>query len=89
MRALTIRFYEVSTAGEKIQNESKLSFTTDGYTSIQNRRYLNVNVYPAGGFYNLGLGRACGTMLTETMVKVLDKQFEESGIYSSRGNIYC
>jgi len=73
-----------SESNEKIQSGARLSFTADKNTLIQIRSCLNVSVLFAGGFYNLGLVRICGSVPAETMVKVVDKRLEEFGIDSSR-----
>ena len=51
--------------------EEKFSLTFDEYTSIRNRRYLNVNVHTENTFWNLGLCRIVGSMPAEKCVQIL------------------
>ncbi|XP_011859119.1 PREDICTED: uncharacterized protein LOC105556635 [Vollenhovia emeryi] len=51
----------------------KFSLTFDEWTSIKNRRYLNLNVHATDKmFWNLGLCRVNGTMPAEKCVNIID-----------------
>jgi hypothetical protein len=59
----------------------RFSVSFDEWTSIRNRRYMNVNVHEGGDrFWNLGLVRAAGTMPAEQCVKLLTKKLEIYGL---------
>ena len=53
----------------------RFSLTLDEYTSMQNRRYMNINVYVEG--WNLGLVRIFGSMPAEKAVAVVKKKLDE------------
>ena len=84
VKACMFRFYELAIKQVKLDIDKKIekgiwfSITLDEYTSIQIRRYLNINIHFAGGFYNLGLVRVFGTMT------VVEKCLHEFGIDPSR-----
>ena len=45
-----------------IINNDKFSLTFDEYTSVKNRRYMNLNIHYNGEFQSLGMLRVNGTM---------------------------
>ena len=49
----------------KKSNCEKFSLTLDEWTSMQNRRYLNINIHGIGYFWNLGLVRIRGSFTAE------------------------
>jgi hypothetical protein len=52
----------------------QFSLTFDEWTSIQNRRYLNVNVHIEGEFWSLGLARAVvGSLPVEKCFELVQK----------------
>lgn len=72
----TIKKYVLRYA-EKIRNETieefsksksqgtKFSLSSDEWTSVRNRRYINVNVHSKDETWNLGFGRAFGKLAAE------------------------
>jgi len=55
----------------------KFSLTFDEWTSIKNRRYLNLNVHATDKiFWNLGLCRVNGTMPAEKCVNIVDAKLK-------------
>ena len=49
----------------KKNNGEKFSITLDEWTSMRNRRYLNINIHGIGYFWNLGLVRISGCFSAE------------------------
>ena len=56
------------------------SFTLDEYNSVQNRRYMNINVHVEDRHWNLGSVRTFGSMPAEKAVAVVKKKLDEFGI---------
>ena len=50
------------------------SLTTDEYTSIRNRRFVNINFHTHGDFHSLGIARAKGTMPAEKQAELLTER---------------
>lgn len=65
------------------QNQ-KVSLSFDEWTSIRNRRYMNVNVHDSKHVWNLGLTRIQGSMNAEKCIKLLEKKLLEFGLSLSR-----
>lgn len=57
-------------------DDQKFSLTFDEWTSIKNRRYLNLNVHTDKIFWNLGLCRVNGTMPAEKCVDIVDAKLK-------------
>lgn len=61
--------------------ETKFSATLDEWTSLRNRRYLNVNVHSTNGiFFNLGLIRITQSCPAETIEELMLNKLEEFGL---------
>ena len=75
---------------EKRKNQGeKFCLSTDEYTSLRNRRYININVHATGGVhYNLGLIRVVGSMPAEKMVQAIEIKLKEFDLDSSK-DILC
>ena len=54
---------------------NKFSISSDEWTSLRNRRYLNVNVHSTNGTWNLRLGRAYGKLPAEKVCKFVWLEF--------------
>ena len=52
-------------------NDERLSVTLDEYTSIQNKRHMNINVHSASKFWNLGMMRIYGRLPAEKFLENL------------------
>ena len=58
----------------------RFSLTFDEWTSIRNRRYLNVTAHIKGKFWNLGLVRIRGSLPAESCIKLLEERLEIYGL---------
>ncbi|KAI6649931.1 hypothetical protein LOD99_6295 [Oopsacas minuta] len=56
------------------------SLTLDEWTSLQNKRYLNINIHGIGFFWNLGLVRIKGRFSSEACSKIISLKLKEFGI---------
>ena len=51
----------------------RFSLTFDEWTSLKNRRYLNVNVHIEEEFWSLGLARVVGSLPAEKCIELVQK----------------
>ena len=58
----------------------KFSLTLDEWTSLRNKRYLNINIHGIGYFWNLGLVRILGSFSAERCVDAVSNKLNEFGI---------
>lgn len=59
-----------TTQFDKLKSEgNKFSVTSDEWTSLRNRRYINVNIHSDKETWNLGLGRGFGKLNAEKVCK--------------------
>ena len=76
IRDIVVKFAENIKAGvmvelaQQVSQGKKFSLTFDEWTSLRNRRYMNINVHEGVHFYNLGLSRVFGSMPAEKTVKL-------------------
>ena len=56
------------------------SLTLDEWTSMQNKRYININVHGNGAFWNLGLVRIKGKFSAELCSYLISQKLSEFGI---------
>ena len=56
------------------------SLTLDEWTSMQNKRYLNINIHGNGLFWNLGLMRIKGKFSAELCSDLISQKLSEFGI---------
>ena len=56
------------------------SLTLDEWTSLQNKRYLNINIHGIGFFWNLGLVRIKGRFSSEACSKLISLKLKEFAI---------
>lgn len=65
----------------KSQRENQyFSITCDEWTSIKNRRYLNINVHNSKMFWNVGLCRIHETFYAEKCAELLENKLKELNI---------
>lgn len=69
-------------------NGTKFSLTFDEWTSIRNRRYLNINIHSEKKIWNIGLTRVSGSMPATKCVEVVNCKLEEHGL-SLKEDIVC
>ena len=55
----------------------KFSLTLDEWTSVRNRRYLNLNIHGVGYFWNLGLVRIQGSFSAEKCIEIIASKLKE------------
>ena len=60
-----------------LANEIRFSVSLDEYTSIQNIRYMNVNVHSRNNFWNLGMKKINGKMPAEKVLHLLIEKLHE------------
>ena len=63
----------------KSKNE-KFSLTFDEWTSVQNKRYININIHGREFFWNLGLVRIRGKFSAEKCCEVISEKLNEFGL---------
>ena len=58
----------------------KFCLTLDEWTSLQNKRYININIHGKGYFWNLGLFRIRGRFSAEVCSSLISEKLSEFGI---------
>ena len=72
----------------KSKNE-KFSLTFDEWTSVQNKRYININIHGKEFFWNLGLVWIRGKFSAEKCCEVISEKLNEFGLkLGSDGALY-
>jgi hypothetical protein len=61
-------------------NGKRFSLTFDEWTSVRNRRYLNINLHTEKQFWNLGITRVSGTMPGEKCVEIIENKLKDYGL---------
>ena len=64
----------------RIKRGEMFALTFDEWTSVKNRRYMNVNIHAHEKFWNLGLCRIYGSMPGETCVQLLREKLSDFNI---------
>ena len=62
---------------KKILAGVRFSLSLDEYTSLQNRRFMNINIHYVGGYINLGMIALIGKMDAENIIKIIQMKLEE------------
>ena len=60
--------------------DKRFSITLDEYTSLKNRRFINVNVHQKNEHWNLGLKRISGSLPADKAVSIVTEKLEEFGL---------
>jgi len=70
----------------RLKSEGKrFSITFDEWTSIRNRRYININVHSVGGtMWNIGLVRAYGSVPAEKCLSLVQEKLKEFNLDLSK-----
>ena len=63
-----------------VSSEKRFSISLDEYTSLKNRRFVNVNVHQESKHWNLGLKRISGSLPAEKAVAIVTEKLEEFGL---------
>ncbi|GFU33513.1 BED-type domain-containing protein [Nephila pilipes] len=74
----------------KLNAGLRCSLTLDEFTSLKNRRYLNINVhFNEGEIFNLGMLRIRGSFSAENCVKAVETKLKEFGIITEKHIVAC
>ena len=71
--AITIRETVISKFTRLRSQGMRFSLTIDEWTSIKNRRYLNVNVHIKDKFWGLGLAKIVGSLPAKKCIELVQK----------------
>ena len=66
---------------EKLKSGTRYSITLDEWTSIRNRRYVNINVHDTNEHYNLGLAK--GSITSKRTLELVQQKLNEFGLHVS------
>lgn len=58
------------------KENQKFSLSFDEWTSVRNKRYMNLNVHSVNRTWNLGLSRVNGTMPAEKCVEIINSKLQ-------------
>ncbi|GFX45187.1 uncharacterized protein TNCV_3432351 [Trichonephila clavipes] len=68
----------------------RCSLTLDEFTSLKNRRYLNINVhFNEGEIFNVGMLRISGSFSAENCVQAVETKLQEFGIITEKHIVAC
>lgn len=73
----------------QIECGSRFSVSMDEYSSIKNRRYMNLNVHSSTKFWNLGMIRIFGTLPAEKIVNMVENKLREFNLSTKEHIISC
>ncbi|GFX24629.1 uncharacterized protein TNCV_3344091 [Trichonephila clavipes] len=74
----------------KLNAGLRCSLTIDEFTSLKNRRYLNINVhFNVVEIFNLGMLRTSGFFSAENCVKAAETKLQEFGITTEKHIVAC
>ncbi|GFV15889.1 BED-type domain-containing protein [Trichonephila clavipes] len=74
----------------KLNAGLRCSLTLDEFTSLKNRRYLNINVrFNEGEIFNLGMLRISGSFSAANCVKAVETKLQEFGIITEKHIVAC
>jgi hypothetical protein len=77
----SIRKQTIAELASMKRDGARFSVTFDEWTSLQNRRYMNVNLHAGGEkFWNLGLIRVKGSMPATQCIKLLTEKLSMFGL---------
>lgn len=63
--------------------------TLDEYTSIQNRRYININVHSDEKHWSLGLTKICGSLTSARTIEIVSRKLEDFGLSLNHHIVGC
>lgn len=74
----------------QLHSGSRFSLSLDEYTSLNNRRYLNINLHKNNGtFWNLGMVRISGPLPAETAIEKVKDRLEEFAVSLEKHVVAC
>ncbi len=62
---------------EKVKKGERFSISLDEYTSLRNRRYVNINLHALILFWNLGMVRIIGSLPAHKTVELVEKKLSD------------
>lgn len=65
---------------EKVKKGERFSISLDEYTSLRNRRYVNINLHALGVFWNLGMVRIIGSLPADKTVELVEKKLSDFNV---------
>ena len=86
VKTLVMNFHELKKhqlklqLGEKLSQELRFSLTLDEYTSIQNKRYLNINIHEDIAYWSLGLLEINGAFGSNQCAEVVKSCLNDFGL---------
>lgn len=57
-----------------VKTGTRFSLTMDEYTSLQNRRFMNINLHSESEHWNLGVFRIEGSMTSDRIIELVNRQ---------------
>ena len=73
-----------------ITSGSRFSLSLDEYTSLNNRRYLNINLHKSGGsFCNLGMLQISGSFPAEVAAEIVERRLDEFNVSLEKHVVAC
>ena len=73
-----------------ITSGSRFSLLLDEYTSLNNRRYLNINLHKSGGsFCNLGMLQISGSFPAEVAAEIVERRLDEFNVSLEKHVVAC
>ncbi|XP_063841155.1 uncharacterized protein LOC135089507 [Scylla paramamosain] len=67
----------------------RFGLSLDEYTSLKNKRYMNINLHTSDTFWNLGMARITGSLPAETAVEVVENKLAEFQVNLERDVVAC
>lgn len=86
VRNLLLSFYEkkkhelIGFFKEQVSKSIRFSLTLDEYTSLQNVRYMNINVHNESQHWSLGMIKASNSLNYTRIIEIVSKRLEEFGL---------
>ena len=87
-QAQKVKNHVIKDLDSKKKSGQPFSFTMDEWTSIQNRKFFNINLHHLNGFDCLGLGRANGSLPAPRLVELVDEHLKSFDI-DMKKDIVC
>ncbi|XP_045128679.1 uncharacterized protein LOC123516756 [Portunus trituberculatus] len=67
----------------------RFGLSLDEYTSLKNKRYMNINLHTSDTFWNLGMVRITGSLPAETAVEVVENKLADFQVNLERDVVAC
>lgn len=84
-----VRHAMISQMSQHLSKGKKLSLTFDEWTSLANKRYMNINAHGDNSqFWSLGLVRISGSMPAQKCIELVENKLNKHGL-SLRNDIVC